>query len=133
MDTQDAGDKGYDSNAIRRRIEADGMMPNIPPKANRRWKSCFSPVLYRQRNAIERMFCRLKDFRRIATRYDRLAVNSLAAVCIAAVVSYFTSPDPSTKLVQADPSTPSSRGAEGEPGTMNAAVQEMAEMCRLFG
>ena len=82
------GDKGYDSNAIRRRIEADGMMPNIPPKANRRWKSCFSPVLYRQRNAIERMFCRLKDFRRIATRYDRLAVNYLAAVCIAAVVSY---------------------------------------------
>jgi len=83
------GDKGYDSNAIRRRIEADGMMPNIPPKANRRWKSCFSPVLYRQRNAIERMFCRLKDFRRIATRYDRLAVNYLAAVCIAAVVSYW--------------------------------------------
>ena len=83
------GDKGYDSNAIRRRIEADGMMPNIQPKANRRWKSCFSPVLYRQRNAIERMFCRLKDFRRIATRYDRLAVNYLAAVCIAAVVSYW--------------------------------------------
>ena len=64
-------------------------MPNIPPKANRRWKNCFSPVLYRQRNAIERMFCRLKDFRRIATRYDRLAVNYLAAVCIAAVVSYW--------------------------------------------
>ena len=83
------GDKGYDSNAIRRRIEADGMMPNIPPKANRRWKSCFSPVLYRQRNAIERMLCRLTDFRRIATCYDRLAVNYLAAVCIAAVVSYW--------------------------------------------
>jgi hypothetical protein len=39
------------------------------------WKNCFSPVLYRSRNAIERMFCRLKDFRRIATRYDRLAIN----------------------------------------------------------
>ena len=55
------GDKGYDSNAIRRQVEARGAMPNIPPKANRRWKNCFSPVLYRNRNAIERMFCRLKD------------------------------------------------------------------------
>ena len=44
---------------------------------------------WRSRNAIERMFCRLKDFRRIATRYDRLAINFLAAVCIAAVVSYW--------------------------------------------
>lgn len=82
-------DKGYDSDAIRRQVEASGTMPNIPPKANRRWKNCFSPVLYRDRNAIERMFCRLKDFRRIATRYDRLAVNFLAAVCIAATVSYW--------------------------------------------
>jgi len=60
-----------------------GLPPNIPPKVNRRWKNCFSPVLYRDRNAIERMFCRLKDFRRIATRYDR------RAVCIAATVSYW--------------------------------------------
>ena len=59
-------DKGYDSDAIRRQIEAAGAAPNIPPKSNRRWKSRFSPVLYRDRNAIERMFCRLKDFRRIA-------------------------------------------------------------------
>ena len=78
------GDKGYDSNAIRRQVEGKGVMPNIPPKANRRWKNCFSPVLYRNRNAIERMFGRLKDFRRIATRYDRLADNFLAAVCLAA-------------------------------------------------
>ena len=42
-------------------------------------------VLYRNRNAIERMFCRLKDFRRVATRYDRNAVNYLAAVCIASM------------------------------------------------
>jgi len=83
------GDKGYDSNAIRRQVEENGTMPNIPPKANRRWKNCFSPVLYRDRNAIERMFCRLKDFRRVATRYDRNAVNFLAAVCIAATVSYW--------------------------------------------
>ena len=82
-------DKGYDTNAVRRKVEARGAMPNIPPKANRRWKSCFSPVLYRDRNAIERMFGRLKDFRRIATRYDRMAANFLAATCLAAAVSYW--------------------------------------------
>ena len=52
-------------------------------------KNCFSPALYRNRNAIERMFGRLKDFRRIATRYDRLADNFLAAVCLVATVSYW--------------------------------------------
>jgi len=83
------GDKGYDSDAIRRQVEERGAMPNIPPKSNRRWKNCFSPFLYRDRNAIERMFCRLKDFRRIATRYDRLAINYLAAVCLAATVCYW--------------------------------------------
>ena len=83
------GDKGYDSDAIRRQVEGMGAMPNIPPRSNRLWKNCFSPVLYRDRNAIERMFCRLKDFRRIATRYDRLVINFLAAVSIAATVSYW--------------------------------------------
>ena len=81
-------DKGYDSNAIRHKVEGKGTMPNIPPRANRRWKDCFSPFLYRDRNAIERMSGRLKDFRRIATRYDRKATNFLAAACLAATVSY---------------------------------------------
>ena len=83
------GDKGYDSDAVRRKIESKGAAPNIPPKANRRWKNCFSPHLYRDRNAIERMFGRIKDFRRIATRYDRLARNFLAAVCLAATLCYW--------------------------------------------
>jgi transposase len=69
------GDKGYDANSLRRQIENCGALPNILPKANRKWKNCFSPFLYRNRNAIERMFCRLKDFRRVATRYDRKAGN----------------------------------------------------------
>jgi transposase len=85
------GDKGYDSDAVRRKIESKGAAPNIPPKINRRWKNCFSPWLYRHRNAIERMFGRLKDFRRIATRYDRLASNFLAAVCLAATLCYWLS------------------------------------------
>ena len=83
------GDKGYDSNAVRNKIESKGAAPNIPPKINRRWKNCFSPYLYRDRNAIERMFGRIKDFRRIATRYDRLATNYLAAVCLVATICYW--------------------------------------------
>jgi len=84
------GDKDYDTNAVRDKIESKGTAaPNIPPKANRRWKSGFSPYFYRNRNAIERMSSRLKDFRRIATRYDRLAQNLLAAVCLAAALCYW--------------------------------------------
>lgn len=82
-------DRAYDTNAIRKQIEDQGAVPNIPPKRTRLWKSCFSPVLYRDRNAIERMFCRLKDYRRIATRYDKLAANFLSAVYLAAAVSYW--------------------------------------------
>jgi len=52
-------------------------------------RGCFSPFLYRNGNAIEHMFCRLKDFRWIATRYDRLVSNFLGAVCVAAAVSYW--------------------------------------------
>ena len=80
-------DKGYDTDAIRRQVEASGAAPNIPSKITRRWKACFSPVLYRGRNAIERMFCRLKDFRRIATRYDRLASNFHGSIHLAAAIT----------------------------------------------
>lgn len=83
------GDKGYDSNAVRAKIEASGAAPNIPPKANRKWKNCFSPALYKDRNAIERMFGRIKDFRRIATRYDKLATHFLSAVQLVATVCYW--------------------------------------------
>ena len=82
-------DRAYDTNAIRTQIEDQGGVPNIPPKRTRIWKSCFSPVLYRDRNAIERMFCRLKDYRRIATRYDKLATTFLSALYLAAAVSYW--------------------------------------------
>ena len=82
-------DRGYDTDRVRRLIEERGSAPNIPPRCHRRWKNCFSPFLYRGRNAIERMFGRLKDFCRIATRYDRLAQNYLAAVLLAATISYW--------------------------------------------
>ena len=83
------GDKGYDPNAVRRKAEDLGVAPNIPLKSNRIWKNCFSPVLYRNRNAIERMLGRIKDFRRIATRYDKLARNFLSAVYLVATDCYW--------------------------------------------
>jgi len=82
-------DRTFDANRFRRALKARAAVPNIPPKANRRQKSCFSPALYRSRNAVERMFCRLKDFRRIATRYDRLAATYLAALHTAAIVAFW--------------------------------------------
>ena len=82
-------DRAYDSNRIRDLIEQQGAVPNIPPKSNRRWKSCFSKTLYKGRNAIERMFCRLKDCRRLATRYDKLAANFLGNIHLAAAIMWW--------------------------------------------
>jgi transposase len=81
-------DRAYDTNAVREQIQNQGAVPNIAPKRNRLWKCCFSPILYRGRDAIEHMFCRRKDFRRVATRYDKPATIFLAAGQPAAIVSY---------------------------------------------
>ena len=70
---------------IRELIQDQGATPNIPPKSNRRWKPCFSKRLYRERNLIERFFSKLKHFRRVATRYDKLAANFLAMVKLASM------------------------------------------------
>jgi transposase len=77
------GDKAYDAGNIRDLIEDQGAVPNIPAKSNRKWRSCFSQTLYRERNQVERFFSKLKHFRRIATRYDKLADNFLAMVKLA--------------------------------------------------
>ena len=77
-------DKAYDADWLRRQIEAAGAAPNIPPMVHRRWKPCFSPVLYRARNRIERFFNRIKHFRRLATRYEKHAANFLAMLKLAA-------------------------------------------------
>ncbi len=78
-------DKAYDADRIRGLIQDQGATPNIPPKSNRKWKPCFSKRLYRERNLIERFFSKLKHFRRIATRYDKLAANFLAMVQLASM------------------------------------------------
>jgi transposase len=82
-------DKGYDGDKLRAQIIERGAKPVIPNKSNRVVVHPFSKRAYKGRNVIERCFCRLKDFRRIATRYDKLARNFLAAVHLAAVVAYW--------------------------------------------
>lgn len=78
-------DKGYDANGLREAVMARGAWANIPPKSNRRDPICFSKHLYRARNLVERFFNRIKHFRRIATRYDKLAENYAAALKLVAV------------------------------------------------
>jgi transposase len=82
-------DKGYDGDALRADIRKRGTKPVIPNKSNRIRHHRFDRRAYRGRNVIERCFCRLKDFRRIATRYDKLARNFHAAVQLAALVAYW--------------------------------------------
>jgi transposase len=82
-------DKGYDGDDFRTDIVHRGAKPVIPNKSNRVALHRFSKRAYKGRNVIERCFCRLKDFRRIATRYDKLARNFLAAVQLAALVAYW--------------------------------------------
>ena len=78
-------DKAYDSDAIRAFASERGAWANIPPKSNRKNPICFSPLLYRNRNHVERFFNRIKQCRRIATRYEKLAVNFLAMIKLAAI------------------------------------------------
>ncbi len=65
-------DKAYDTDAIRTETSDRGAFPNIPPRIIRKRTFAFSPWLYRQRNAVERFFNRIKQMRGLATRYDRL-------------------------------------------------------------
>lgn len=76
-------DKAYDADRIRELIQNQGATPNIPLKSNRRWKLCFSKRLFRECNLAERFFSKLNHFRRIATRYDKLAANFLAMAQLA--------------------------------------------------
>ena len=73
-------DKAYDSRELRERLKARGTKPTIPNRRNRKTKFRFSKKRYRERHKIENALCRLKDFRRIATRYDKL---SALCTCIA--------------------------------------------------
>jgi putative transposase len=83
------GDKAYDSGELRRDLDHRGIKPVIPNRSNRKQAFGFNKRLYRLRWRIEAAFNRLKDFRRIATRYDKLARNYLASVCLAAALVWW--------------------------------------------
>ena len=86
------GDRGYDANWFRNALAERGTTACIPSKANRKYLIPHDPALYRQRHRIENMFGRLKDWRRIHTRYDRCADTFMAAIVIAATVIFWLEP-----------------------------------------
>lgn len=82
-------DKGYDSQALREWLSERGTRPVIPPRKNRKIQFDYDKAIYKQRNVIERMFCRLKDWRRIATRFDRKIECFMGAIALAATVIWW--------------------------------------------
>ena len=78
------GDNGYDSDAIRDDLTKRGIAPVIPPRSNRKTPIEYDHEAYQRRNLIERCVNRLKQFRRIATRYEKTARAYLSMLCIAA-------------------------------------------------
>jgi transposase len=81
-----AGDKGYSGRKIRRYLRRRGIGIVIPRQRRKRRRGPFDKVAYRKRNVVERLVNRLKHFRRIATRYEKRAVNRLGMLTIAAIV-----------------------------------------------
>jgi transposase len=76
-------DKAYGSRAFRQFLRRRGIRSTLPRKVNERRRGPFNKAIYRQRNQVERFFNRLKQSRRIATRYEKRAVNYLAMITIA--------------------------------------------------
>ena len=83
------GDRGYDADWFRNALTERGIAPCIPSKRNRKVQIPHDRTLYRQRHRIENMFGKLKDWRRIHTRYDRCAHTFMSAICIAATVTFW--------------------------------------------
>ena len=79
-------DKAYDADALIDTLQSRGITPVIPSKANRVTPRETDFALYRERNLVERFFGKLKQFRAIATRYDKLATTFLAAIALVCVL-----------------------------------------------
>lgn len=82
-------DKGYDADWFRQALRSRGTRPCIPSRSGRSTPIRHGKILYRQRHKIEIMFGRLKDWRRVATRYDRCAHTFLSAITLAATVLFW--------------------------------------------
>lgn len=78
-------DKGYDADHFVNSLAETGAMIVIPPKRNRKLQRPYDADLYKERNRIERFFNKLKQFRRVATRYDKLLANFMGFVKLAAI------------------------------------------------
>ena len=82
-------DRGYDSDRFRAVLQATGITPCIPPTKSRKHPIAYDMALYKTRHKVENMFAKIKDWRRIATRYDRCAHTFFSAICIAATVIFY--------------------------------------------
>lgn len=82
------GDRGYDSAWFRAALAERGITPCIPSTRSRNVALPYDRVLYRQRHRIENAFRRLKDWRRVATRYDRCAQTFFSAICSSAAITF---------------------------------------------
>jgi transposase len=83
-------DKAYDADRFRNWLTRNGIQAVIPSTASRRTPYPIDRNAYRRGNVIERLFCKLKNWRRIATRYDRHAQNYLAGLALAAIIIEWT-------------------------------------------
>jgi transposase len=83
------GDKDYDADRLRRSLRETGTTPVIPGRRNRKRAIRYDQARYIGRHLIENAFCRIKNFRRIATRYDKLAANFLSAVALATTLAFW--------------------------------------------
>ena len=82
-------DRAYDARKLRDWLAERGCEAVIPPNPTRKNPYPYDQAAYRRRNVIERMFCRLKDFRRIATRYDKRADIFISAVFLVAALVWW--------------------------------------------
>ena len=82
-------DRGYDSSWFREALTEKGIEPCIPSSRSRKVPYPYNKDIYRQRHKVENLFAKLKDWRRIATRYDRCAHTFVSAICIAATVAFY--------------------------------------------
>lgn len=81
-------DKAYDSDSFRDQLCQLEITPVIPSKSNRLRPIAHDKHLYKERNLVERFFNRIKQFRRIATRYDKLAVTFMGAIVVASIITW---------------------------------------------
>jgi transposase len=80
------GDRGYDANSLRDQLHRQRCRVVIPSNSSRRRKRAFNRRLYKRRHRVENFFQRLKRYRRVATRFEKLAQTFFAMVCLAAIL-----------------------------------------------